>query len=144
MKGFIVRKVETEDRAGDGISWSDRTVTRTRCSVRCLARVPVVTTHMMSSPGARHQDVPRPRLPQVSHTLPGSRQITGHQITSVTSSIFCLVRFPVYCYPFNRENNASDGSWISGNAKVFIDFLENNDTRMLFWENTEKTLHVMN
>ena len=38
--------------------------------------------HMMVSPGARHQDVPAPALPQVSHTLPGSRQIEqmiGHR-----------------------------------------------------------------
>ena len=34
--------------------------------------------HMMVSPGARHQDVPAPALPQVSHTLPRSLQMIGH------------------------------------------------------------------
>ena len=63
--------------------------------------------------------VPRPRLPQVSHTLPGSSKSVVIR-SSVTSSIFCLARFPVHCYPFSRDNNTNDGSEISGNAHSFL------------------------
>ena len=88
--------------------------------------------HMMGSPGARHQDVPRPRLPQVSHTLPGSSKSVVIR-SSVTSSIFCLARFPVHCYPFSRDNNTDDGSEISGNAHSFLlNFFENKRVKGVF------------
>ena len=102
--------------------------------------------HMMGSPGARHQDVPRPRLPQVSHTLPGSSKSVVIR-SSVTSSIFCLARFPVHCYPFSRDNNTNDGSEISGNAHSFLlNFfsLKISVLREFFWENQENILRVKN
>ena len=97
---------------------------------------------MMCSPGPRHQDVTRPRLPQVSHTLPSKSVVIRSE---VTSAIFCLATFPVHCYPFNRENNTNDRLEISGNAHSFsLNFLKKSLLREFFWENQENILRAMN
>ena len=96
----------------------------------------------MGPPGPRHQDVTRPRLPQVSHTLPSKSVVIRSE---VTSAIFCLATFPVHCYPFNRENNTNDRLEISGNAHSFsLNFLKKSLLREFFWENQENILRAMN